>query len=131
MHNFISRDGLATFRIMTARNTARISLARFRSKLLKQRYAGASLHRTPRRRHWFALSGTLGEEAFVERITFSCDGKSMHGWQMRYPLSERATYDKLARQVLRNHPHGNGPDGGCEQAKPKSRTKPRARPRRD
>jgi curved DNA-binding protein CbpA len=124
MHTFVSRDRRATFRIVASENSAGVSLPRFRSTLIKKRYAGASFEQTPQRQHWFALAGTQGKEAFLERITFACDGKSLHGWQMRYPLSDRATYDELAKLVLRNHPHGNEP-AACEDIKAKrTRTKP-------
>ncbi len=119
VQTFVSRDGRAVLRILADRLPRGTTLRAFRHALLKKRYAGASLNSTPLRAHWFALSGTRGENAFFERVTFSCDGKSMHGWQMVYPKSARATYDKLARQVLRNEPHGNGPDPACKGAGPK------------
>jgi hypothetical protein len=90
---------------------------------MRKRYAGASFDAAPQRAHWFALSGTRGENAFVERVTFSCDRKSMHGWQIVYPSSERDVYDKLAKQVLRNHPHGNGPGASCSDARPRAPTR--------
>jgi hypothetical protein len=127
VHTFVSRDRRATFRIVASDNTAGISLVRFRSVLIKQRYGGAAFEQTPQRRHWFALAGTQAEEVFLERITFSCDGKAMYGWQMRYPKSQRAIYDEVAKQVLLNPPHGNEPGAGCEEEKPK----PRAKRRRD
>jgi curved DNA-binding protein CbpA len=120
-HTFVSRDRRATFRIVAAENAPGITLARFRSTLLRKRYAGASFEQTPRHRHWFALAGTLGEEAFLERITLSCDGKTLHGWQMRYPLSQRTSYDALAKQVLLNRPYGNEPTPACEEPKQKRR----------
>jgi hypothetical protein len=67
---------------------------------------------------------------FLERVTVSCDGKSMHGWQMLYPVSERAAYDQLAKLVLSNYPHGNGPGAGCAEAKPAPRAKSQARRKR-
>ncbi|HEY1245353.1 MAG TPA: J domain-containing protein [Hyphomicrobiaceae bacterium] len=120
VHTFVSRDGRAVLRIVAAENTARIALADLRRALMKGRYAGAAFDSAPRRRHWFALSGTRGDEVFLERITYSCDGKSMHGWQMLYPATQRGTYDELARLVLRNHPHGNGPPSACEDPRPRS-----------
>ena len=123
VHTFVSRDGRAVLRILAAENTARMTLADVRSSLMKQRYAGASFDQTPRRDHWFALAGRRGESVFLERITFSCDGKAMHGWQMTYPASERATYDPLAKLVLRNHPHGNGPGGPCSEEEPRSKAR--------
>jgi hypothetical protein len=131
VHTFVSRDGAAVLRIVAAENTSGITLGGFRSSLIKERYAGASFDKAPRRRHWFALSGTRGGEVFMERITFSCNGKWMHGWQMKYPSSRRATYDEVAKLVLQNHPHGNGPGAGCEDARPKPQAKAEARRKRD
>jgi curved DNA-binding protein CbpA len=125
VQTFVSRDGRAVLRILAARNTAGLTLSAFRHSLMKKRYAGASFDAAPQRDHWFALSGTRGENAFFERVTFSCDRKSMHGWQMVYPSNERTTYDKLARQVLRNHPHGNGPGAACSDAGPKAQARRR------
>ena len=118
-------------RILAAKNAAGMTLGAFRRSLMKKRYAGASFEAAPQRDHWFALSGTRGENAFVERVTFSCDRKSMHGWQMVYPSSERATYDKLARQVLRNHPHGNGPGADCSDGRPRAPARRRREWRRE
>jgi curved DNA-binding protein CbpA len=123
VHTFVSSDGRAVLRIVAGENKAGVSLGRFRSALIRQRYAGASFNRTTQRRHWFALSGTRGGEVFMERITFSCDGRSMHGWQLTYPSSQREIYDELAKLVLRNHPHGNGPLAACEDAKGKAKRK--------
>jgi hypothetical protein len=131
VRTFLSHDGRASLRIVAAQNSAGLTPASFRRALIKERYAGAAFESAPRRRHWFALSGTKGGEVFVERITFSCDGRSMHGWQLRYPSSERASYDAIAKLVLRNHPHGNGPGASCgaERGKPKP-AKKEARRRR-
>jgi curved DNA-binding protein CbpA len=122
VRTFVSRDGRAVLRILASRNTGGMTLAALRRSLMRKRYAGASFDSTPQRAYWFALSGTRGKNAFVERVTFSCDRKSMHGWQMVYPSSERATYEKLAKQVLRNDPHGNGPDPACREVRHKAQT---------
>ena len=126
---FVSLDGHAILRIVAAENTTGITLGSYRSMLMKDRYAGAAFKPAARREHWFVLSGTRGDEVFLERVTFSCDSSSMHGWQMRYPSSQSATYDELAKLILRNHPHGNGPGAGCEEAEAKR--KRQARRRRD
>ncbi|HXE88881.1 MAG TPA: J domain-containing protein [Hyphomicrobiaceae bacterium] len=123
---FVSRDGQAVLRIVAAENTAGITPGGYRSVLMKDRYAGAKFKPAARREHWFALSGTLGDEVFLERVTFSCDGRSMHGWQMRYPASQRATYDELAGLILRNHPHGNGPGPGCDEERGQPKTRRRS-----
>jgi curved DNA-binding protein CbpA len=123
VQTFVSRDGHAVLRILADKLPRGTTLPAFRRALLKKRYAGASFDATPLRAYWFALSGTRGETAFFERVTFSCDGKAMHGWQMVYPKGVRATYDKLAKQVLRNEPHGNGPEPACKKVAPKSQAR--------
>lgn len=131
VHTFVSRDGRAVLRIVAAEIAARTTLVRFGRALIKKRYRGAAakLRKILRRRRWFALWGTHGEEILRERVTFACDGRSMHGWLMRYPESQRATYDRLAGLILRNHPHGNGPGAGCTEARPKAKAKRRYRRR--
>lgn len=119
VRTFVSRDGQAVLNIVATPNTAGMALADLRRALMKGRYAGAAFDSAPRRQHWFALSGTRGDEVFLERITYSCDGKSMHGWQMMYPTSQRAAYDELAKLVLLNRPHGNGPPTACEDSRPR------------
>ena len=51
------------------------------------------------------ISGSRGDKVFYEHVTFSCDGKSIHGWQMIYPSSERTFYDLVADEVYRNYMH--------------------------
>jgi len=121
VRTFVSRDGRAVLRILASRNASGTTPARFRRSLMKERYAGATFDAAPRRKFWFALSGTRGGEVFFERVTFSCDRKSIHGWQMIYPSSARATYDRIAKLVLRNYPHGNGPGAGCRKVPAKAK----------
>src|SRR5262249_29168844 len=89
VRSFLSRDGGALLRIFAADNAPHTSLAKYRRSLIEGRYAGVNLDSTPQRKFWFALSGTRGDRVFYERVIFSCDNRSMHGWQMVYPSSER------------------------------------------
>ena len=113
---FVSRDGRAILRISSAANKA-ATITAYRRALMQERYRGAVYDYTPQRRFWFVLSGTLGEEMFYERITFACDKRSVHGWQLVYPLTERALYDPIIEEVHRSYKHGNGPGARC--AKPR------------
>ena len=54
----------------------------------------------------------------------------MHGWQMLYPSSQRAAYDELAKAVLVNHPHGNGPATPCDEERGKAQAKTQGRQKR-
>lgn len=123
VHAFVSRDGRAVLRIFATENAAGTTPAKYRRSLIEDRYAGAVFDQTLQRKFWFVLSGTRGGNVFHERITFSCDGKSMHGWQMTYPLTERRSYDGIAKLVYRNYPHGNGPGARCGEAKPRTLTR--------
>ncbi len=116
----VSRDGEALLRIFAAENIAGTTLAKYRRSLIKERYAGAVLDQTPQHKFWFVLSGSHGDNAFYERVTFSCDGRSIHGWQMIYPLSERTLYDLVADEVHRNYMHAGRPGERCGEARPRS-----------
>jgi hypothetical protein len=62
------------------------------------------------------LSGTLGTEMFYQRVTFSCDGRMLHGWKLVYPVLERAFYDRIVEEVHRRYRHGNGRAERCGEA---------------
>ena len=120
VRTFVSHDGQALLRIFAAQNSAGMSLAKYRRSVIEERYAGVVFGRTPQRRFWFVLSGTRDEMMLYERITFSCDGRSVHGWQMIYPLSERTFYDRIADEVHRNYSHGDSADAHCGGARPRT-----------
>jgi hypothetical protein len=101
----VSHDGGATLHIFAAVNIAGTTLAKYRRSLIERRYAGVTLDHTPQGKFWFVLSGGHGDKVFYEHVAFSCDGKSLHGWQMIYPLSERTFYDLVADEVHRHHTH--------------------------
>ena len=79
VRTFVSHDGQALLRIFATRNSAGMSLAKYRRSVIEERYAGVAFGRTPQRRFWFVLSGTRDEMMLYERITFSCDGRSVMG----------------------------------------------------
>ncbi len=116
----VSRDGDAVLRIFAAENIAGTKLAQYRRSLIEKRYAGAVFDHTQQRKSWFVLSGTHGDKAFYERVTFSCDGRSIHGWQMIFPLSERTLYDLVADEVHRNYTHTSGPGARCGEVRSRS-----------
>ena len=98
----VSHDGAATLHIFAAMNIAGTTLAKYRRSLIEKRYTGMMLDHMPQSKFWFVLSGTRDDKVLYEHVGFSCDGKSIHGWQMLYPLSERTFYDLVADEVHRN-----------------------------
>jgi DnaJ domain len=116
----VSRDGRALLRITAAPNIAGTTLANYRRALMEARYPDATFDYAPQRNFWFVLSGTRGEKMFYERITLSCDRKSIHGWQLIYPTTERVFYDPIIEAVHRSYLHGNGPGARCGEAKSKT-----------
>lgn len=119
VRTLVSRDGGALLRVFAAENSTGTTPAKYRRSLIETQYAGAVLHYTPLRKSWFVLSGTRGDKAFYERVTFSCDGKSMHGWQMIYPVSERTVYDLVVDEIHRNYAHAARSGERCGMARPK------------
>lgn len=100
---FQSQDGKVRLRAYSGANGENQSLAAYRSARLEQGYAGARLDYAPVRKSWFVLSGTRNDEMFYERITFTCNGKAVHGWTVVYPLAERAVYDRVVEEIHRSY----------------------------
>jgi hypothetical protein len=89
------------------------TLAKYRRSLIEERYAGVVLDHTRQGKFWFVLSGTRGDNVLYERVTFACDGKLIHRWQIIYPLSERTLYDLVADEIQRNYTHTDGAGARC------------------
>jgi hypothetical protein len=105
--SFVSRDGRARL-VISAVNAQGLTLAQHRRSLMEGAYKGATFDYTPQRGTWFVLSGTLGTDMFYHRVTFSCSGRALHGWQLVYPLSDRAVYDRIVEEVHRRYRHESG-----------------------
>lgn len=110
---FVSRDGRAMLRIFTADNVAGAMLARYRRSRMEEGYAGAVFDQVKQRKFGFLLSGTQGEEAFYERVTSSCEGRAIHGWQMIFPVSQRTLYDLVADEIDRTYTQRTNPRAPC------------------
>lgn len=108
----VSRDSRAVLGIFFA-DGARDQLAAHRRALIGQRYAGAAFDDTDEGEGWFTLSGTLGAEAFYEHVGIACDGRSMAGWQVVYPLAERAFYAGVVEEMRRSYRQGRAQGGRC------------------
>jgi hypothetical protein len=108
-----SRDGRALLRIFAMPNRATNTISLYRRSLIAERYADATFDYTPQRDNWFVLSGRVGEEMFYERITFSCDRRSIHGWLLVYPLAERPFFDAIVEEIHRSYRYDPGPHARC------------------
>jgi len=108
----VSRDSRAVLGIFFA-DGARNQLVAYRRSLMDQRYAGASFEEAEQGEGWFVLSGTLGAEAFYEHVAVSCDGRSMAGWQVVYPLAEQAFYAAVVEEMRRGYRKDDARGAGC------------------
>jgi DnaJ domain len=113
--SFLSRDGRARLVISAAVNASGITVAKHRRSLVEDHYKGATFDYAPQRSTWFVLSGTVGDEIFYQRVTFSCDRRAFHGWKLVYPVAERTFYDGIVEAIHRRYRHGNGAGGRCEE----------------
>ena len=115
---FVSQDGHAVLRVYANRSSSGTAPSKHRAALLAKRYAGASLDYAPQRETWFVLSGTLGQEMFYERVSFSCDRRSFHGWLITYPVLERQFYDAVVEEMHRTYRYGKAAGWRCGDAGP-------------
>ena len=63
---------------------------------------------------WFVLSGTLGEQEFYERVSFTCGGRLINSWVMIYPKAQSGLYDRVVEAVARTYSPGAGRSGNCD-----------------
>lgn len=95
------------------RNESGDTLDSYRRFLLDDAYKDARIDYAPVRATWFVLSGTRGDQMFYERVTFACDGRLIYGWQLVYPVAERALYDRVVEAIHRTYRVGRGDAGKC------------------
>ena len=113
----VSEDGRAVLRIFALPNKPVQTVAEYRRSVMAERYGGASFDYTPQRNGWFVLSGTIGEEMFYERTSFSCDQRSIHGWLLVYPVLERQYYDAIVEEMHRRYRYAaGGANARCGEA---------------
>ena len=108
-----SRDGQARLLAVAGTSAAGTSLSSYRTFVMQQTYKDAAFDYTPVRDNWFVLSGRLNDRLFYERITFTCEGRYIYGWQLNYPVAEKQRYDRIVEAIHRSYRPGRGEDGRC------------------
>ena len=111
-----SKDGRALLRIFGIPNRLATTLTQYRRSLIARRYPDATFDYAPQRHNWFVLSGRVGEEMFYERVTLSCDGRSIHGWLLVYPIAERSLFDAIGEEIHRTYRYDIGANARCGQS---------------
>jgi hypothetical protein len=108
---FVSTDGNARLLVAALANVDGMSLADYRSYVIKQSYAGSNITFAPVHANWFIVSGLRDGLIFYERVTFTCGGRLINSWAMLYPAVERAVYDRIVELVARTYRPG---EAGCD-----------------
>jgi uncharacterized glyoxalase superfamily protein PhnB len=108
---FVSRDGRAHLVVYGGDNVSGQSIEAYRRQLIAESFSEAKFDYVPLRKTWFVLSGREGDEMFYLRITFTCDGRTLHGWGLRYPMAERNVYDRIVEDIHRSYKYRNGACG--------------------
>jgi len=49
--------------------------------------------------NWMAYSGYVGDQIVYGRSHLSCGGRTAHSFLIRYPVRERAVYDRIAERL--------------------------------
>jgi curved DNA-binding protein CbpA len=109
-----SRDG-AMLHIFAANNFGEMTITHYRRSRMEVRYAGAVFDQVPQRKFGFVLSGTRGDDAFYEHVTFACNGRAILGWQMIFPVTRRTLYDLVADEVDRSYTQRTRPSTRCSE----------------
>jgi hypothetical protein len=109
-----SVDGKARLLVGAFANDEATSIEAYREFLLNDQYAGADIEYAPLRDKWFVLSGSLGEQEFYERVSFTCGGRLINSWVMIYPKAQSRLYDRVVEAVARTYSPGAGRSGNCD-----------------
>jgi hypothetical protein len=109
-----SRDGKAQLLVGAFLNDDATTLQDYRDYLMQESYAGADIDYAPVRGKWFVISGTMGDQEFYERVSFTCGGQLINSWAMIYPKSERRFYNRVVEAVARTYSPGAGRTGQCD-----------------
>jgi hypothetical protein len=109
-----SVDGKARLLVGAFANEEQTSLEAYREFLLNDQYAGAEIEYAPVHAKWFVLSGTLGEQEFYERVSFTCGGRLINSWVMIYPKAQSGLYDRVVEAIARTYSPGAGRSGNCD-----------------
>jgi hypothetical protein len=109
-----SVDGKARLLVGAFANAEGTSLEAYRDFLLNDQYAGAEIEYAPMHAKWFVLSGTLGEQEFYERVSFTCGGRLINSWVMIYPKAQSRLYDRVVEAIARTYSPGAGRSGNCD-----------------
>lgn len=110
----VSVDGRAHLVISSGYVPETMTIASYRSELMRGPYRGARLDYAPLRETWFVLSGDLGSRAFYERVTIACDGETFHGFRLDYPAAERRYYSQVIEIMHAGYKHARGVGLHCE-----------------
>ncbi|MGQ4274756.1 hypothetical protein [Terrihabitans sp. B22-R8] len=62
---------------------------------------GVKVTYAQRKDDWMAYSGYVGDDIVYGRTHVSCEGRFAHTFLIRYPRSERATYDRAVVRLSR------------------------------
>jgi hypothetical protein len=109
-----SRDGKAQLLVGAFINDDATTLQAYRDYLMQESYAGADIDYAPVRGKWFVISGTMGDQEFYERVSFTCGGQLINSWAMIYPKAERRFYNRVIEAVARTYSPGAGRTGQCD-----------------
>lgn len=112
----VSPDGRARLLASASTNTTGESVASYRAFILRTSYAKGRVTYQRRFPQGFVVSGYIGDRIFYERIHFTCTGRVIAGWQIVYPASQRATYDRLVEDFSRHYVPPPGSTETCRQA---------------
>jgi hypothetical protein len=60
---------------------------------------GVKVTYSQRKNNWMAYSGYVGSDIVYGRTHISCGGRYAHSFMIRYPRTERATYDRAVERL--------------------------------
>jgi hypothetical protein len=96
---FLAPGGAARLLVGAFENVDGHTVASYMSFVRRESYTEFPVSYSPRGRTWFVLSGETREEVFYEKVMFSCGGRVITSFAIKYSVADKRLFDPIVEGI--------------------------------
>jgi hypothetical protein len=96
---FLAPGGDARLLVGAFENADGHTVASYMSFVRRDSYADFPVSYAPRGRTWFVLSGETRENVFYEKVMFSCGGRVITSFALKYSAADKRRFDPIVEGI--------------------------------
>jgi hypothetical protein len=96
---FLAAGGDARLLVGAFENADGHTVASYMSFVRRESYADFPVSYAPRGPTWFVLSGETRESVIYEKVMFSCGGRVISSFALKYPTAEKRLFDPIVEGI--------------------------------